>query len=113
MVQVDIRPIVPDTWWWSCFAQVTAERQMHVKLGEISRGGIAIRADNAAGVPVITAAIDDAIDTANRRFINTCAKDEVETYVDQLLSTKSADAKARFDLDLKSLSELLAKDNPD
>lgn len=113
MVQVDIRPIVPDTRWWSCFAQVTSERQMHVKLGEISRGGIAMRADNAAGVPAIIAAIDDAIDTANHRFINTCAKDEVETYVDQLLSTKSADAKARFDLDLESLSELLALDNPD
>ncbi len=92
--------------------QVTAERQTHVKLGEISRGGNAMRADNAASAPAIIAAIDDAIDTANHRFINTCAKDEVETYVDQLLSTKSADAKTRFGLDLESLSELLARHDP-
>lgn len=80
-IQVDIRPIAPDTRWWSCFAQVVAERQFQGELGEVARGGIATTADNIAGVPAKIADIDSIIDTANDLFINTHARDEPEADV--------------------------------
>ena len=81
MIQVDIRPIVPDIRWWACFAPLAAERHVEVKLGAAARGGIATSAANLAAVPAAIAAIDSIIDSANESFINTYARDEVETYV--------------------------------
>ncbi len=109
MIQLDIRPIVPDTRWWACFAKLVAERHMTVKLGEIARGGIATSAANSAAVPAAIAAIDAVIDDANAVFIDTYAHDEVESYVEQRLSAQRAQAAARAQLDLESLAELLAK----
>jgi hypothetical protein len=112
MIQVDIRPIVPDTRWWSCFAQLVAERNIKVKLGPVARGAIATSADNPAAVPAVIAAIDSVIDDANELFINTHARDEVETYVAERRAAKLAEAQARAALDLESLAELLAKPDP-
>ena len=113
MIQVDIRPIVPDTRWWACFAKLVAERHLTVRLGEVARGGIATSADNAAGVPAAIAAIDAVIDDANASFIDSYAHDEVESYVAERLSARRAEAQARTQTDLASLAELLAKPEPD
>ena len=113
LIQVDIRPIVPDTRWWVCFAKLVAERHMTVDLGAVARGGIATSADNAAAVPAAIAAIDAVIDDANRLFIDTSAHDEVESHVAQRQSAQRAAAEARARIDLESLAELLAKPEPD
>lgn len=113
MIQVDIRPIVPDTRWWECFAKLVAERGMKVKLGAVARGGIATSAENLAAVSGAIWAIDAVIDSANELFINTYARDEVETYVGARRAAQLAEARARAGTDLESLAELLAKPDPD
>lgn len=113
MIQVDIRPIVPDTRWWACFAKLVAERNMKVKLGAVARGGIATSAENISAVAAAITAIDAVIDSANELFLNTYALDEVETYVAARRAAQLAQAQARADLDLKSMAELLAKPDPD
>ncbi len=113
MIQVDIRPIVPDTRWWACFAKLVAERNMKVKLGAVARGGIATSAENISAVAAAITAIDAVIDSANELFLNTYALDEVETYVAARQAAQLAQAQARADLDLKSMAELLAKPDPD
>ena len=113
MIQVDIRPIVPDTRWWACFAKLVAERKMIVKLGEVARGGIATSAESTAAVPAAIAAIDSVIDSANELFLDTYARDEVESYVAARRQAQLAQAQARANIDLESLAELLAKPDPD
>lgn len=113
MIQVDIRPIVPDIRWWACFAPLAAERHIEVKLGAAARGGIATSAANPAAVPAAIAAIDSIIDSANESFINTYARDEVETYVAARRAAQLAEPLARAGIDLESLAELLAKPDPE
>lgn len=113
MIHVDIRPIVPDTRWWACFAQLVAERHLTVKLVAVARGGIATSAENIAAVPAAIAAIDSVIDGANALFLNTYARDEVETYVVARRSAQLAEAQDRAATDLESLAELLAKPDSD
>ena len=95
MIQVDIRPIVPDTRWWACFAKLVAERNMKVKLGAIASGGIATTAENISAVAAVITAIDAVIDSANELFLNTYALDEVETYVAARRAAQLAQAQAR------------------
>jgi len=109
MIQVDITPIAPDTRWWTCFAQLVADRGVKVQLGTVARGGIATSAENLAAVPATIAAIDAVIDDSNELFINTYARDEVETYVASRRSAQLAIVEARAEIDLESLAELLAK----
>ena len=113
MIQVDLRPIVPDTRWWGCFAKLVAERHMTVELGAAARGGIATSAEDLAAVPAAITAIDAAIDGANELFLNTYARDEVETFVAARRAAQLAQAQARAGLDLESMAELLAKPDPD
>ena len=113
MIQVDIRPIVPDTRWWSCFAELVAERHIQVKLGAVARGGIATRAADLAAIPATIAALDSLIDGANKRFINVHARDEVEHYVEAQRAAQLAHVADRADLDLESLAELLAAPDPE
>ncbi len=113
MIQVDIRPIVPDTRWWACFAKLVAERKLTAKLGEMARGGIATSAENTAAVPEAIVAIDAVIDSANELFLDTYARDEVESYVAARREAQLAQAQARANIDLESLAELLAKPDPD
>jgi hypothetical protein len=113
MIQVDIRPIAPDPDWWACFAKLVAERDMYVQLGTVARGGIATSAENLAAVPATVAVIDAVIDGANELFINTYARDEVETYVASRRSAQLAKVEARAEIDLESLAELLAKPDGD
>lgn len=113
MIQVNIRPIVPDTRWWACFAKLVAERHMKIKLGAVARGGIATSAENISAVPAAITAIDAVIDSANELFLNTYALDEVETYVAARRAAQLALTQARAGLDLESMAELLAKPDPD
>ena len=113
MIQVDLRPTVPDTRWWTCFGQVVTDRRMAVKLGEVSRGGIAVRAANTAAVAAAVAAIDAAIDAANQLFTNDFARDEVEDFVTERESAQLAEAERRANNELESLAELLAKPDED
>jgi len=113
MIQVDIRPIVPDTRWWTFFAKLVGDRHMKVQLGAVARGGIATSAENLAAVPATIAAIDSVIDSANELFINTYARNEVETYVAARRSAQLAKVEARAETDLESLAELLAKPDPE
>ncbi|MCX7066007.1 MAG: hypothetical protein NT024_15910, partial [Proteobacteria bacterium] len=66
-----------------------------------------------AAVPATVAAIDEVIDGANELFINTYARDEVETYVASRRSAQLAKVEARAEIDLQSLAELLAKPDRD
>ena len=86
---------------------------MSVQLDAVARGGIATRAENLAAVPAMFAAIDSVIDSANELFIETYARDEVETYVAARRSAQLAKAETRDANDLESLAELLAKPDPD
>jgi hypothetical protein len=113
MIQVDIRPTVPDTRWWECFAKLVADQQLKVKLGAVARGGIAMSAESLAAVPVTITTIDAVIESANELFINTYARDEVETYVAALRAAQLAKVEARAQTDLESLAELLAKPDAD
>jgi hypothetical protein len=79
----------------------------------VARGGIATSAENLAAVPVTVAGIDAVIDGANELFINTYARDEVETYVASLRSAQLAKVEARAEIDFESLAELLAKPDRD
>ena len=86
---------------------------MKVQLGAVARGGIATSAENLAAVPATIAAIDSAIDSANESFINTYARDEVETYVTARRLAQLAKVEALAATDLESLAELLANPDPD
>ena len=86
---------------------------MKIELGAVARGGIATSAENSAAVPPTIAALDAVIDSANELFINTYARDEVETYVAARRSARLAEFEARAEADLECLAELLAKPDQD
>lgn len=113
MIQVDIRPVVPDTRWWTHLMKAVADQKIKVQLGAVARGGIATSAENIAAVPASIAAIDAAIASANESLVSAVALGEVERYVAAQRSAKLAKVHGLAKLDLESLSELLAKPDLD